>query len=89
MRQRMMGAAALAFLVLAAAWTAPAWADTDHVARNRVKKVEASVEELQNKVTALQLQVQQLQSENKDLRTRVDANYALIRALAKQIGPAL
>ncbi|MBU1001547.1 MAG: hypothetical protein KKE73_03380 [Proteobacteria bacterium] len=72
-------------LMLAAFSSGVACAETDTRARNLVKKLEERVDTLENKVTTLQLLVQQLKAENAELQGKVESNFALIKALATQL----
>ncbi|WP_461210947.1 hypothetical protein [Desulfocurvus sp. DL9XJH121] len=73
-----------AALALAAVLAAPALArDVDEGARTRIKKLQAQVDELEKKVTALQLLMQKLEDKNASLEKDVRENQALIRLLIK------
>lgn len=76
-----------AALVLGAFGSGVARAETDTRARNLVKKVEDRVDVLENKVTSLQLLIEQLKAENAVLQGKVESNFALIKALAAQLAP--
>ena len=76
---------ALTICLALGAFAAPAMADNDSVARSRIRKLKASVEELETKVVALQLLVSRLTDSNKELETKVDA---LLQALARRASEA-
>jgi len=76
----------LAVTAMVCLWTSGASAETDRVARIRVKKLETTVNDLQTKVVALQLLVNRLEQRNEEQEKEIDANYALIQMLAKQVG---
>lgn len=78
-------AVAMLALMIGFAWAGPASAKTDSLARNRIKKLDERVATLENKVTALQLLVQQLQAGNEKMQTQLDSSYVLIKALAKRL----
>lgn len=81
--RRLIGSIVLAFVVAMCA--VPAFADSDGVARSRIRKLQVTVEELETKVVALQLQIAQLSAANEKLETQSKANYALIQAMAKRL----
>lgn len=78
-------AVAMLALLLGFGWTGPASAKTDSLARNRIKKLDERVEVLENKVTSLQLLVQQLTTRNEQMQSQLESSYTLIKALAKQL----